>query len=114
MVHHFDILLKEVFEIARCWWELGTQCGNALARDMGQQMGLQHLFRAGPAVCPLFVPGPEEQVTSVCMRGDLSSCRAQQLGCTPLQPPLTKIHLVRRQVPPALGLAVVADVVFLL
>lgn len=47
------------------------------------------------------------------MRSDLSSCRAQQLDCTPLLPPLTKIYLATRQVPPALGLAVIIDAVLL-
>lgn len=75
-------------------------------------MGLQYLFGAGPAVCPLFVPGPEEQMTPVCI--EVTSAAAEvHLDCTSLLPPLTKIHLDMRQVSPALGLAVIIDAIFL-
>lgn len=33
VVHQFDILLKEVCEIAYCCWKLGKRCGNAHSRN---------------------------------------------------------------------------------
>ena len=41
----------------------------------------QYCFVTGPALSPFLVPGPEQQMTSECIRGNLSRCRAQPLGC---------------------------------
>lgn len=85
LVRQFDILLKEVCEMASWCWELDRQSGN-----VHRQRGLDTLccantchcnpclgqsgFVTGPAVFSLLVPAPEQQMTSVSRRGDLSGC----------------------------------------
>lgn len=117
MVHQFDILLKEVFEIAYCCSDLGKECGNALTHDMWANTWDCNTWDcSGQDLLFAYFCAWSRRADDICVH---------ERWPQQLQSPAAGLHPTptssdwntpghEAEVPPALGLAVVIDAVFLL